>query len=409
MLRLIINGSSGRMGRVLAQAVDAADDCEIVAGIDPQGGTGDETFPIYTSIGGCTREADVLIDFSSPESVNALVDILIARKLPAVLATTGLSEQTEKKLQAAGKRIPILRAANMSVGVNLVKNLIFKTAMVLGPDFDVEIVERHHNQKKDAPSGTARVLADAVNRAREQGLNYIYGRQGLTGARTKSELGIHAVRGGTIVGEHDVLFAGKDEVVEVSHRAYSRLVFAEGALAAARYVASKPPGFYTMDDLVAEQTVVTNVYYSMSEALVEITGIPSKMENLATVFGAFARADINIDMISQGLGVSNTWDLSFTVEHSDAEAVDQVVKSITASVPGVSVRVETDIAKVTVGGLGMETQSGVAYRVFRAMAEADISIQAITTSETKISFVINRRSLEETLAVIKGEFGLSKA
>ena len=407
MIRLIVHGSSGRMGMVITQAVEHAEDFEIAAGIDPKGPTGEETFPVFTCLKECDIEADVLVDFSSPESTESLADVLVAKNIPSVIATTGLSEEAESKLTSVATKVPLLRAANMSVGVNLVKNLIFKTAMVLGAGFDVEIIERHHNQKKDAPSGTARLLANAVNKARNQSMNYVYGRKGFIGVRDENELGIHAVRAGTIVGEHEVLFAGKDEAVEVSHRAYSRLVFAEGALAAARYLVDKTPGYYTMDDLVAEQTVVTNIYSTKDEALVEITGIPSKMENLAAVFNEFAKENLNIDMISQGLGASNTWDLSFTVECAITERVESCINQITSSMDGVSALMEKDIAKVTVEGLGMETQSGVAFRVFRCMADAHIAIKAITTSETKISFVIADTDLDKTTAVIRKEFGLS--
>lgn len=406
MIRLIVQGSSGRMGQVIAGAVERTDDCEIVAGIDSQGATGEESFPVFRSFAECRLEADVVIDFSSPESAGALAEVLTDRKIPAVVATTGLPAETENRLMEASKHVALLRAANMSVGVNLVKSLIFKTAMVLGPAFDVEIVERHHNLKKDAPSGTAKVLAEAVNKARDGSMNFIYGRQGFVGERKKNELGIHAVRAGTIVGEHDVLFAGKDEAVQVSHKAYSRQVFAEGALAAARYIAGKPAGYYTMDDLVAEQTVVTNIYTTVDEALVEITDVPSNMDNLAMVFDLFASEQINVDMISQGLGASDTWDLSFTVQCAMAERVESLIEDINNRLKGVSARVEKDIAKVTVEGLGMETQSGVACRVFKSMADAGITIKAITTSETKIALVVDEARLGDTVGVIKREFDL---
>ncbi len=251
MIRVIINGSSGRMGRVVAETVSESDDLNVVAGIDIGAAAGDESFTVYTSLTECTEEADVLIDFSHHEALPALLDELEKRRLPAVIATTGLSEETKGRLSELSKKFALFQAANMSLGVNLLKHLVAETAKVLFHGFDIEIVEKHHNQKKDAPSGTALALADAINEARGKDLHYVHGREEKNKLREKSELGIHAVRGGSIVGDHDVIFAGKDEVVTLSHRAYSRRVFAAGAVAAARFLAGRKPGLYTMDQVIS--------------------------------------------------------------------------------------------------------------------------------------------------------------
>jgi 4-hydroxy-tetrahydrodipicolinate reductase len=250
MIRVIINGSSGRMGRAVAETAAESEDIKIVAGIDVNAAAGDEPFPVYASLSECAEEADVLIDFSHHEALPSLLDELEKRTLPAVIATTGFSEETKRRIGEVAKKTAIFQAANMSMGVNLIKHLVAEAAKVLFYGFDIEIVEKHHNKKKDAPSGTALALAGAINEARGRDLHYVHGREEKNKLREKSELGVHAVRGGSIVGDHEVIFAGKDEVVTVSHRAYSRRVFAAGAVAAARFLAERKPGLYTMDQVI---------------------------------------------------------------------------------------------------------------------------------------------------------------
>lgn len=251
MIRVVINGSSGRMGQAVAETIGEFDDIEIAAGIDVTGKTGSETFPVYNSFAECDAEADVCIDFSHHEGLPALLDELERRKLPAVIATTGFSEEVKAQIDRVSGSVPLFQAANMSMGVNLIKHLVAEAAKVLMHGFDIEIVEKHHNKKKDAPSGTALALANSINDARGNDLSYVFGREEKNKLRESSELGIHAVRGGSIVGDHDVLFAGKDEVVTISHRAYSRRVFAAGAVAAARFLVGKKPGLYSMDQVIS--------------------------------------------------------------------------------------------------------------------------------------------------------------
>lgn len=251
MIRVIINGSSGRMGRAVAETAAEFDDITVVAGADVTGTQGDETFPVHSSLQECTEEADVVVDFSHHEALPALLDEIERRKLPAVIATTGFSDELRRRVEEVAQTVPLFQAANMSMGVNVIKHLVAEAAKVLMHGFDIEIVEKHHNKKKDAPSGTALALADAVNEVRGNDLSYVHGRREKNKLRGPEELGIHAVRGGSIVGDHDVIFAGKDEVVTVSHRAYSRRVFAAGAVGAARFLMGREPGLYTMDQVVA--------------------------------------------------------------------------------------------------------------------------------------------------------------
>ena len=221
----------------------------IVAGVDITEGTAD--FPVYSNISEVKEAADVIIDFSSPKALSSLLEYAVSKNVPIVLCTTGFSEEQLADIKAASQKVAILRSANMSLGINtMVKLLKTATEILASNGYDIEIVERHHNQKKDAPSGTALLLADAINDTAEGRYDYVYDRSGRREIRPKNEIGISAVRGGSIVGDHDVIFAGLDEVIEISHRAYSRSVFAKGAVSAAAYLAGKPAGMYDMGDVV---------------------------------------------------------------------------------------------------------------------------------------------------------------
>lgn len=225
-------------------------EAEIVAGVDTFDGVSNP-FPVFSDIGDCDVEADVAIDFSNAGAVEGLLDYCAARKLPVVLCTTGLSKAQLEKAEETARKTAVLKSANMSVGINLLLKLLKEAAPVLSEaGFDIEIVEKHHNQKLDAPSGTAIALADAINEAEGGAYTYVYDRSQVRKKREARELGISAVRGGTIVGDHDVIFAGTDEVLTFEHRAYSRAVFGKGAVQAAKFLAGKPAGRYDMSDVI---------------------------------------------------------------------------------------------------------------------------------------------------------------
>lgn len=250
MTRIIMHGCNGRMGQFITRLAEKETDMEIVAGVDVSNHIQNE-YPVFSSIADCDVEADVVIDFASAKAVDALLDYCVAKKLPCVLCTTGLSEEQLKKVKEASGETAVLKSANMSMGINLLLKLLREAAPVLAAaGFDIEIVEKHHNQKLDAPSGTAVALADAVNGALDNAYEYVYDRSARREVRPQKEIGISAVRGGTIVGDHDVIFAGTDEVITFSHRAYSREVFAKGALLAAKFLAGKPAGYYDMSDVI---------------------------------------------------------------------------------------------------------------------------------------------------------------
>ena len=250
MVRIIMHGCNGHMGQVISGLAEQDPEVEIVAGID-LADNGKCTYPVYTDIDDCETDADAIIDFSNAKAVDRLLEYSIRRQLPAVVCTTGLSEEQLKRVLAASEKVAVLRSANMSLGINTLLKLIQDAAKVLAAaGFDMEIVERHHRLKLDAPSGTAIALADSLNEAMDGAYTYVYDRSQRREMRPDKEIGISAVRGGTIVGEHEVIFAGPDEVIEFKHTAHSKAVFGKGAIEAAKFLAGKPAGMYDMKDVV---------------------------------------------------------------------------------------------------------------------------------------------------------------
>ena len=252
MPKIIISGCNGKMGQTITRLCADKDNITIVAGFDARAVKLSD-YPVYAEPMEFGGEADVIIDFSNPASLDNLLNYCTVRHIPCVLCTTGYSDEQLVQILHASKSIPVFRSGNMSLGINLLTGLVKKAAAVLGDNFDVEIVERHHRTKVDAPSGTALMLADAAASALPHESEYIYNRHDVRQKRGKNEIGISSIRGGTIVGEHEVIFAGTDEVIEFKHTAYSRDVFANGAISAAVYLSKiKSPGMYDMNDVLAE-------------------------------------------------------------------------------------------------------------------------------------------------------------
>ncbi|MBO6155083.1 MAG: 4-hydroxy-tetrahydrodipicolinate reductase [Lachnospiraceae bacterium] len=251
MTRVIMHGCNGHMGRVITEICSQDSDIEIVAGVDPYTGV-ENVYPVFATIDECDVEADAIIDFSNAKAVDALINYSETKGVPVVLCTTGLSEEQIAKAKSASEKVAVLRSANMSLGINTLMDLLKKAAKVFAPaGFDIEIVEKHHNQKLDAPSGTAIALADSINEEMDNEYHYVYDRSTRREKRDAKEIGISAVRGGNIVGEHEVIFAGLDEVITFEHTAYSKSVFAKGAVEAAKFLAGKPAGMYDMADVIA--------------------------------------------------------------------------------------------------------------------------------------------------------------
>ena len=251
MVKVILHGCNGKMGQVINGICAEDSSIEIVAGVDVYDGI-DNPYPVFKHITDCQTPADVIVDFSNAKAVDALLDYSMQKRIPVVLCTTGLSEIQLAKVQKTSEQIAILKSANMSLGINTLLDLLKKAVHVLAPAwFDMEIVEKHHNQKLDAPSGTALALADSMNDALEQSYEYKYDRSKQRQKRAKNEIGIASVRGGNIVGEHEVIFAGTDEVITFKHTAHSKAVFAKGAVEAAKFLAGKEAGMYDMADVIA--------------------------------------------------------------------------------------------------------------------------------------------------------------
>ena len=250
MIKMMMHGCNGKMGRMITEIVKGDGNAVIAAGVDTYTGVQND-YPVFESIDKCDVDVDVVIDFSTAGAVDGLLAYCVEKKLPVVLCTTGLSEEQQTKVAEASKSIAVLKSANMSLGINLLMKLLKDAAKVLAPSgYDVELVEGHHNQKLDAPSGTALALADSVNEALGNEYHYVYDRSQVRRKREEKEIGISAVRGGTIVGEHEVIFAGTDEVIEFKHTAYSRGVFAKGAVEAGKFLAGKEAGMYDMGDVI---------------------------------------------------------------------------------------------------------------------------------------------------------------
>lgn len=248
MTDIILCGANGKMGNVIKDIVSKRDDCRIAAGIDLN--TESDSFPIYSSFDEIKEEADVIIDFSNPALLDDLLDFAVKKSMPVVIATTGYDESQKKQIEEASRKTSVFFTYNMSLGINLLANLAKKAVQVLGDGFDIEIIEKHHNQKIDAPSGTALMLADAICEELNKPMKYEYDRHSKREKRTKNEIGMHAVRGGTIVGEHEIMFAGRDEIITLSHSARSKEVFAVGAVNAALFLKDKPAGMYSMKEMI---------------------------------------------------------------------------------------------------------------------------------------------------------------
>ena len=252
MTDIILVGACGKMGKVIADCVSKRDDCKIVAGVDPLAEKYSH-FPVYASCSDVKEKADVIIDFSHPSALEGMLEYCVEKNVPVVIATTGIDEKHIEMINEASEKIPVFFTYNMSLGVNLLAELAKKATAVLSNDFDIEIVEAHHNQKLDAPSGTAIMLADAINSTLDNEYSYEYDRHSKRAKRPKKEIGMHAIRGGTIVGEHQIIFAGRDEIVTLSHSARSKEIFAVGSVNAAIFLKNQDKGIFNMSDMLSDK------------------------------------------------------------------------------------------------------------------------------------------------------------
>lgn len=248
MTNILLCGANGKMGNAVSRAAQQTEGINIVAGFDLN--TKSDSFPVYSSFDNIKENIDCIIDFSHPSVLDDLLNYAVSNKIPAIICTTGLSKEQISQIEFCSRSIPVFFSANMSIGVNLIIDLVCRASRILDSNFDIEIIEKHHNQKIDAPSGTALAIADAISETVSFSPQYTYDRHSVRKKRDKSEIGIHAIRGGNIVGEHSVIFAGTDEVIEIKHTATSKEVFAVGAVRAALFIRNQTPGLYNMTDLI---------------------------------------------------------------------------------------------------------------------------------------------------------------
>ena len=404
MTRLMINGVNGAMGQTLAGLAQASGLWEVVCGIDKLPDAFPNPFPVFSDINECDVKADVLADFSRPEALDALLGYCVSRKLPMVIATTGFSPQHEARIHEAAKSLGIFKTANFSLGINLMVDLIKKSAAFLGDGFDIEIIEKHHNRKIDSPSGTALMLANALNASFDEPKDLVYGRHSQVVRREPNEITLHAVRGGTVVGEHDVLFLGNQEEITIHHAIHSRQVFAAGVLRAAQFMADKTSGLYTMEEMIRQDDSATHLRVDRSQALVTLHGIPYRSEFVASLFRTLSVSNISVDIITQSAPLRDRVDISFTLEQA---VLNQAIEVLTPLLAGIGATHESQgaIVKLTLEGRGMEHQAGVASRVFDAFAQAGVTVLSISTSESKISLCIDQRHAIYAVDAIRGAFG----
>lgn len=398
MVRILLNGAAGRMGRVVAELASQNPNMQVVAGVDAMAQGQDLGFPLFDSLEACTVQADVLVDFSRPAALKDILPYACEHMMPVVLATTGYTPGDLERIHRAATRIPVFRSANMSMGINLMIDLLKTCAGALGESCDIEIVEAHHRGKADAPSGTALLLADEINSVYQGGKEYTYGRHSKTDKRGPREIGIHAVRGGSVVGEHAVMFLMDNELVEVRHSAQSRSIFAVGALKAAEFIRDKAPGMYSMRELLAEQKEVTKVLAERGVAMVSLHGLSGWKQAVAAL-DSLAKARISVDMISQ-----NGSELSFSVQSGDRE---RAVATLRPAFPECQVESAGKLAKLTVQGVGMEGQPGVAARVFGMLMGLGMEPKMVSTSVTEITLLVDEAQEYRATDALAKHFGIA--
>ena len=402
MIRVIICGFAGKMGQAVFSAISSRqNEFTAVAGVDPFAGDMKSSVPVYKSIFDVKEEADCIIDFSRPESIHSVLPYCKEHGCFAVIGTTALTDDDKAFMDSYALNVPIFRSGNMSLGVNMQLQLVKKCAQTFGLSFEPEIVEKHHHLKVDAPSGTALMLADAISSQYPEKVKYTYGRYTRTERRKNAELGIHSVRGGTIVGEHECYFIGTDEVLEINHRAYSKQIFAQGALRAALFMADKQPGLYSMQDIVLENDVLSNLYATDGQALIVVKGLTGR-DAVKKVFSALSEVGIFVDMIS----MSRFGEVSFTVPANRLYAATAQVEKLSSDMPDLRVYDTDDITKITVEGIGMEFRHGAAAQIFECMADAKVDILMITTSETKVAMAVESQSAETALRALADNLDL---
>ncbi len=404
MISVLINGICGQMGRAVYAACQAQSGAfSVAAGVDVSGCDAFD-FPVYRNMDSVEESVDIIIDFSIPASVPTVLRFAQLKKIPAIIGTTGLGERERKLIRAASERIPVFQTGNMSLGVNLQLELIQLASSTLGGAFDVEIIETHHRMKVDAPSGTALMLANAVSSGSADDPELVYGRHEKNKRRTQNEIGIHSIRGGTVVGEHQVQFIGNDEIIEITHRAFSKQVFAQGALRAAKFLIGKQDGLYNMKNVVNEHDVASRLLSLEDQAVVTVRAGADDISLPSRIFDAIADCGVFVDMIAFSEQDDQTVSIGFSLASTDLVDALGALNSLIQSGCDCAVRTRGDMTKLTLEGSGMALQHGVASRLLSALRKAHIHIWLITTSETRIEFCVDAIDAIRAVKEIKDQF-----
>ncbi len=403
MIKVLLSGVNGRLGQTLVSYIGQTEDMVVVAGVDKMPRAHENPFPVYEDFTHVIESVDVIIDFSRPDALSGLLTFAQEKNAACVLATTGYSANDKMMIVKYAGHIPVFFSANMSLGVNLQMELAKKAAEFLGNDFDIEIVEKHHNQKVDAPSGTALAIADYINTAFMNTKEYVYGRTPKVRAkREQKEIGIHAVRGGTIVGQHDVLFIGNDEIIEVHHTALSRNIFAEGAIRAAKFLSGKPAGLYSMFDIISEVGATMSLYTEENTAVLCVNCTPGSPSSLSAIFDALSKGNVEIDLVQQCFLTDDTLALSFCVAAEELQRALSILKTL----KDVKASAEHGLTKFTLEGRSMLTHSNVTAKLFKALSSEQIKTYLFSASATKISFCIGKDDTTKAVKAITEAFKL---
>lgn len=404
MISVLINGICGQMGRAVYAACQAQSGAfSVAAGVDVSGCDAFDC-PVYRNMDSVTEPVDIVIDFSIPASVPTVLRFAQLKKIPAIIGTTGLGERERKLIRAASERIPVFQTGNMSLGVNLQLELTELASATLGSAFDVEIIETHHRMKVDSPSGTALMLANAVSSGSADEAELVYGRHEKNKRRTQNEIGIHSIRGGTIVGEHQVQFIGNDEVIEITHRAFSKQVFAQGALRAAKYLIGKQNGLYNMKNVVNEHDAASRLLSLEDQAVVTVRAASSDLSLPSRIFDAIADRGVFVDMIAFSEQDDGTVSIGFSLASVDLVDALGALNALVLDGSDFSVHTRGDMTKLTLEGSGMALQHGVASQLLSSLRKSSIHIWLITTSETRIEFCVDAIDAIRAVKEIKSQF-----
>ena len=398
--RVIIIGVNGQMGRNLVEAFSEDDDFSVVAGIDLNTSVANP-FPVFTSLEKCTVDADLLVDFSKPGALEGNLSYARKNNLPILIATTGYDEAQKKSIQIASKDIPVFYTANMSLGVNVQLQLVKKAAQFIGEQSDIEIIEKHHNRKVDAPSGTALLLADGINETLDNQYHYQFGRGGNDAKRKPHEIGFHSVRGGNLAGDHEVLFIGKQETLTISHHTESRKVFAEGALTAARFILQQGIGLYSMQDIIASDTARAKAKVESNISVISIKDASCTISYLSRLMENLHKERIEVNYISQSSPSQGRVDITFTVKTGNLIAAENCVRN-TSQDP--EYMIQNGISKFTVYSPNDHIDSNILDRFTSLMQIANIDVMLFTIIDNTFTFYCETDRENDCLRIINELF-----